>query len=115
MKKLLSAIGILTLTAAVFTGCGKSNNNTSNNGGSESQSQTTTQTSEQTTTSIPETSGVGDIDGDGIVEDIITDAGDVVDDVVTGAEDIVDDILPGDANGNENSANGNNGRSRTNS
>lgn len=51
-------------------------------------------------------SGTGDIDGDGLLEELGTDVNDIVDDVVTGAEDIVGDVLDG-GNGNRN--NGNNG------
>lgn len=64
--------------------------------GSESQSGSTSET--------------GDIDGDGLLEELGTDVNDIVDDVVTGAEDIVGDVLDG-ADG-ANGANGDSARAR---
>ncbi len=53
-------------------------------------------------------SETGDIDGDGLLEELGTDVNDIVDDVVTGAEDIVGDVLDGGDGANGNGNNNNN-------
>ena len=97
MKKLIAAAIVLSAFSAMLTGCSSGNNESSNTSDSSqtttSQSQTTTQpATTPMETSRPET---GDIDGDGLIEDIVTDATGIVDDVVTGAESIVGDIADG--------------------
>lgn len=112
-RKVLIAAAALSAVLAL-TGCGRADNNTNSNGGMSSttsnSSQATTQNSESSTNgnngnangnnnsetkndNNETTRTTGDIDGDGFIEDIVTDAGDIVNDVVTGAEDIVDDVL----------------------
>ena len=103
MKKALSAIGIAALTAAMLTACGRRNDVTEQVTTSETASSTavTTTTVSSNEVILSETKlETGDIDGDGFVEDVITDAGDLAQDVVTGAQDIVEDVLPGDSNNN---------------
>lgn len=114
----LIAAAALTVAFAL-TGCGRANNTGNTNGGNTTSA---TSNSSQATTSRSETTPMngnnnngnnnngnnpnsnnnndnntnhvtGDVDGDGFVEDIVTEAGDIVNDVVTGAEDIVDDVL----------------------
>lgn len=105
--KRTALIAAAALSAVLaLTGCGRADNNTNTNGGMSSttsnSSQTTTNSSANTTQSSNNTNGnennettrtTGDIDGDGFIEEIVTEAGDIVNDVVTGAEDIVDNAL----------------------
>lgn len=95
MKKALSAIGIIALSVTMLTACGRRNDDTAV---TETTPQTTSSVTTVTTTETTEQ--FSDYDGDGFVEDVITDAEDTVEDVVTGAEDIVEEVLPGDSNGN---------------
>lgn len=110
MKKtaLIAAAALSAVLA--FTGCGRADNNTNTNGGMSSATSNSSQSSGSTAGSqngstsnngnanndnngSESTRATGDIDGDGFVEDVVTEAGDIVNDVVTGAEDIVDDVF----------------------
>lgn len=103
MKKIISGITALLAAAVMLTGCSKDSKsgNADNMQGSQtttSQSQTTTESQTQNSSSNSET---GDVDGDGLLEELGTDVNDMVDDVVTDAEGIVNDVLDvGDDNGN---------------
>ncbi len=93
MKRTLIVAALLT--AFALTGCGK-NDNTSNGGTTSTGSsapQITTSLSDTERAEEETTVQTGDVDGDGFIEDIVTEAGDIVNDAVTGAEDVVDDIL----------------------
>lgn len=89
--RVAAAAALLTMTVTMFAACGTN----------EADRVTDTTGSESVTSaSTGETHMTGDIDGDGMIEDVVTGAEDIVDDVVTGAEDIVDDIIPDDHNEN---------------
>ncbi len=106
MKKIISGITALLAAAVMLTGCSKDNksgnadgvkNDRTDSQTTTSQSQTTTESQTQNSSSDSET---GDVDGDGLLEELGTDVNDMVDDVVTDAEGIVNDVLDvGDNNG----------------
>ena len=109
MKKTALTVAAALSVLLAFTGCGRANNNTNTNGGMTTSASTTSQqqnstagsqnggTNNNTTNNnangSESTRTTGDIDGDGFIEDVVTEAGDIVNDVVTGAEDIVDDVF----------------------
>ncbi len=118
MKK--TAVIIAAIAALMLTGCGSGGgtSGTADQSGTEASSESSSSSESESSSegggsenggNGEEGSVTGDVDGDGIIEDIVTDAEDLVDDVVTDAGDIVDDILPGDADGDENSNGGSNG------
>ena len=76
MKRILTGLAALVLTAGMLTGCGA---NSDSSGNSENQN------SSQTDSGVVE-----DLEDTG--KNIVTGAGDVVEDIVTGAEDILDDV-----------------------
>lgn len=76
MKRILTGLAALVLTAGMLTGCGA---NSDSSGNSENQN------SSQTDSGVVE-----DLEDTG--KNVVTDAGDVVEDIVTGAEDILDDV-----------------------
>lgn len=97
MKKLITAAIVLSAAAVMLTGCSmgkdKGDTNITESQTTTSQSQTTTQsatTPKETTHSV-----TGDVDGDGFIEEVVTDATGMVEDIVTGAESIVGDIVDG--------------------
>lgn len=91
-RKKTAAILAVLLSGLMLTACGKNNSADNSQTGSESGSSASSGSTGSTGSS---TNGrTGDIDGDGFVEDIVSDAGDIVTDIVGGAEDIVDDIVP---------------------
>lgn len=107
MKKLFSAVIAISAAAVMLTGCsGKddagNNTETSSDQTTTSQSQTTTMSKSRSETAM--TSKTGDVDGDGLIEELGTDVNDMVEDVVTGAEDIAGDILNGGDKTNGNNA-----------
>ncbi len=83
MRKIFTIISVLAVSCILFTGCGKYGNNTST-----SDTQSTTENGTLASSGI----GGGDTNGDGVVGDVVSDAGDVVDDIVTSAESIVSDM-----------------------
>ena len=110
MKKLVTAAIALSAAAVMLTGCSRGNK-AANDTQTQTQSQTTTSQSQTTThsESVTEshtvTSHTGDVDGDGLIEELGTDVNDIVSDVVTGAEDIAGDILHGGENNTDNNNN----------
>ena len=76
MKRILTGLAALVLTAGMLTGCGA---NSDSSGNSENQN------SSQTDSGVVE-----DLEDTG--KNVVTDAGDVAEDIVTGAEDILDDV-----------------------
>lgn len=103
MKKFIFAVA--ALAAIMLTGC-SSDKKSGNADGSQtgigsqtttSQSVTTTVSQSTTVSSNTGSSATGDIDGDGLLEELGTDVNDMVSDVVSGAEGVVDDVLDGGA------------------
>lgn len=107
-KKTAALLPVLLGFGIMFTACGNNNtaqdNNgrTSQNSGSAAQSGGSEMNGGNGSGMLPNSgdgsvigdnsgAGTGDIDGDGIIEDIVTGAGDIV----TGAEDIVGDVIDG--------------------
>ena len=76
MKRILTGLAALVLTAGMLTGCGA---NSDSSGNSENQN------SSQTDSGVVE-----DLEDTG--KNVVTDVGDVAEDIVTGAEDILDDV-----------------------
>lgn len=100
MKKFIFAIAALA-ASVMLTGCsGDKKSGNADVSQTDNVSQTTTSQSVTTTVSDRDDigmdnggTGTGDIDGDGLLEELGTDVNDIVDDVVTGVEDVADDVL----------------------
>jgi len=120
-KKTAALLPVLLGFGIMFTACGNNNNSTQGNNGSASQDSGSSAQSGGSDMNGGNDSGMlpnsgdgsvigddngartGDIDGDGIIEDIVTGAGDIVTgaedmvgDVIDGADDMIRDIAPGE-------------------
>lgn len=118
MKKKAALLPLLLGVGIMFTACG-ANNAQNGNGQNEQNGQNTGSSANQTGagtnggTSVNNTTGTnpgngngsvigdnnartGDVDGDGIIEDIVTGAEDVVNGAARGADNILEDITPGE-------------------
>lgn len=87
MKRILTGLAALVLTAGMLTGCG-SNSDSSGN----SENQNSSRTDSGVVEDLEDTGKNVVTDAGDVAEDIVTGAGDVVEDIVTGAEDILDDV-----------------------
>ncbi len=113
MRKLktIAAASAFMLAMTMFTACGR-------NDSSDAQSDTSSATTAAGAGGASDGNMSGsdemnagrsrDIDGDGIVEDIVSDAGDIVDDVVTGADKVLDDLVPGETDSSTMTTDGSN-------
>lgn len=117
MKKKAALLPLLLGFGIMFTACGANNaqNGNDQNGqnGQSAGSSANSDTNGGANTTVNSTTGTspgngngsvigdnnartGDVDGDGIIEDIVTGAEDVVNGVARGADNILEDITPGE-------------------
>ncbi len=94
MKRWLSLTAASVMLMCFVTGCGKNDGDVNSKGTTESSKVTEEVTS---ATEKATENNRNDNTDNGVVGDIVTDAGDMVEDIVTDAGDIVDDIIPGDS------------------
>ena len=87
MKRILTGLAALVLTAGMLTGCGANSDSSGN-----SENQNSSQTDSGVVEDLEDTGKNVVTDAGDVAEDIVTGAGDVVEDIVTGAEDILDDV-----------------------
>ncbi|MGN0638389.1 MAG: hypothetical protein ACI4J0_08450 [Huintestinicola sp.] len=117
-KKAAALLPLLLGFGIMFTACGANNAQTGNgqngqNAGSSANSGTNggaNTTSNHTSGTNPgngngsvigdNNARTGDVDGDGIIEDIVTGAEDIVNGAARGADNILEDITPGEHNNN---------------
>ena len=121
MKKKAALLPLLLGFGIMFTACGANNAQTGNgengqNAGSSANSSGTNGGADNGTDNGAGTNNpgngngsvigdnnnarTGDVDGDGIIEDIVTGAEDAVNGVARGADNILEDITPGEHNNN---------------
>lgn len=90
MKKWISLTAASLMLMCCLTGCGNNDKDKASKDTTESSSEAVTSDREEPST---ENEPI-DSTEDGVIDEIVTDAGDMVEDIVTDAGDVIDDIIP---------------------
>ncbi|MBQ8687122.1 MAG: hypothetical protein IJ512_01080 [Ruminococcus sp.] len=98
MKKRIALAAAALLMVCSLTGCFGNDDTVSSEAGSSETSESHTETEKVTVTERTSEDRADEMTNDhnGVVGDVVTEAGDAVSDVVDGAENIVDDITGSD-------------------
>lgn len=92
-KRLMAVLAALVVSCMALTACG-ANDSTQEGGSSMGTSDSMSNPGMGDGSMLDDNARTGDIDGDGFIEDAVTDAENIVEDAVTGAESMIDDIMP---------------------